>query len=57
MENEFNDDNRGPGYFCPYVDPTWSIERVREALTLETELEGYRDYQRATRYRLLPGLW
>ena len=26
------DENLGPGYFCPYVDPSWSVERVREAL-------------------------
>lgn len=25
-------ENTGPGYFCPYLDPTWSIERVQQAL-------------------------
>jgi hypothetical protein len=25
-------ENRGPGYFCPYIDPTWSVERVVESL-------------------------
>lgn len=25
-------ENTGPGYFCPYIDPTWSVERVSEAL-------------------------
>lgn len=24
--------NSGPGYFCPYVDPTWSVERVQQSL-------------------------
>jgi protein-S-isoprenylcysteine O-methyltransferase Ste14 len=34
------------------------IARTRlEDSALETELDGYRDYQRATRYRLVPGLW
>jgi protein-S-isoprenylcysteine O-methyltransferase Ste14 len=34
------------------------IARTRlEDSTLENELDGYRDYQRATRYRLVPGLW
>jgi protein-S-isoprenylcysteine O-methyltransferase Ste14 len=34
------------------------IVRTRlEDAVLENELEGYRDYQRATRYRLVPGLW
>jgi len=26
----FNE-NTGPAYFCPFVDPAWSLERVREA--------------------------
>lgn len=26
------DDNLGPAYFCPYIDPTWSVDTVREAL-------------------------
>lgn len=26
------EDNLGPGYLCPYLDPSWSVERVREAL-------------------------
>lgn len=25
-------ENIGPGYFCHYIDPTWSVEKVREAL-------------------------
>lgn len=25
-------ENTGPGYFCPYIDPTWSIDRMRAAL-------------------------
>lgn len=29
----------------------------REDLVLENELEGYREYQRETRYRLVPGVW
>jgi protein-S-isoprenylcysteine O-methyltransferase Ste14 len=34
------------------------IARTRlEDSALENELAGYRDYQRATRYRLVPGLW
>lgn len=34
------------------------IVRTRlEDTALENELAGYRDYQRATRYRLVPGLW
>jgi hypothetical protein len=28
----------GPGYFCPYVDPSWSVERVREALRAKPPL-------------------
>lgn len=28
-----------------------------EDSALENELEGYRDYQHATRYRLVPGVW
>ena len=28
-----------------------------EDVALEKELLGYRDYQRATRFRLIPGLW
>jgi hypothetical protein len=26
------DDNIGPGYFCPYLDPTWTVAQVEEAL-------------------------
>lgn len=26
-------ENIGPGYFCPYIDPTWSVEHVRAALS------------------------
>jgi len=26
------DENRGPGYFCPFVDPLWPIEKVAAAL-------------------------
>jgi protein-S-isoprenylcysteine O-methyltransferase Ste14 len=34
------------------------IVRTRlEDSALEAELDGYRDYQRTTRYRLVPGLW
>ncbi len=34
------------------------VVRTRlEDSTLESELDGYRDYQRATHYRLVPGLW
>jgi hypothetical protein len=34
------------------------IARTRlEDSALGNELDGYRDYQRATRYRLVPGLW
>ena len=29
------EENVGPGYFCPYVDPSWSIERVRDVLRLD----------------------
>jgi protein-S-isoprenylcysteine O-methyltransferase Ste14 len=28
-----------------------------EDRTLQDELDGYRDYARRVRYRLLPGLW
>jgi hypothetical protein len=30
-------ENFGPGYFCPYVDPSWSVERVRDALRTARE--------------------
>ncbi len=30
---------------------------AREDRFLQTELDGYRDYTRQTRYRLLPGVW
>jgi protein-S-isoprenylcysteine O-methyltransferase Ste14 len=34
------------------------ILRTRfEDSALEAELDGYRDYRLATRYRLVPGLW
>ncbi len=34
------------------------IARTRlEDSVLQDELEGYREYQRATRYRLVPGIW
>jgi hypothetical protein len=23
----------GPGYFCPYIDPGWDRERIRDVLT------------------------
>lgn len=26
------DENLGPAYLCPYIDPNWSIDKVREAL-------------------------
>jgi hypothetical protein len=26
------EEQTGPGYLCPYIDPTWSAERVKEAL-------------------------
>ena len=29
------EDNLGPGYFCPYLDPSWSVERVRAALHVQ----------------------
>jgi hypothetical protein len=25
-------ENIGPGYFCPYIDPRWSIEQVKAGL-------------------------
>jgi hypothetical protein len=25
-------EDTGPGYFCPYIDPLWSLERVQQAL-------------------------
>ncbi len=25
-------ENLGPAYFCPYIDPFWNLERVRDAL-------------------------
>jgi len=28
-----HDENLGPAYFCPYIDPGWSLERVRETLS------------------------
>jgi protein-S-isoprenylcysteine O-methyltransferase Ste14 len=34
------------------------IARTRmEDSVLKKELEGYRDYQRTTPYRLVPGIW
>jgi protein-S-isoprenylcysteine O-methyltransferase Ste14 len=33
------------------------VRTSKEDSTLESELVGYRDYQRVTRYRLIPGLW
>jgi len=30
--DDARNDNTGPGYFCPYIDPTWNVEKVREAL-------------------------
>lgn len=29
---EHHSEGTGPGYFCPYIDPTWSVERVQQAL-------------------------
>lgn len=31
FQNAINE-NIGPGYFCPYIDPYWDWERVRSAL-------------------------
>jgi hypothetical protein len=31
FENAFAD-NTGPAYFCPYLDPNWSIDRIGEAI-------------------------
>jgi protein-S-isoprenylcysteine O-methyltransferase Ste14 len=39
---------------------TWVLFAVRTALedrTLRNELDGYEDYTRQTRYRLVPGVW
>lgn len=30
-------DNSGPGYFCPYLDPTWSDEQIQAALGPNSE--------------------
>jgi hypothetical protein len=30
--DEAQDTNTGPGYFCPYIDPTWDVKKVKEAL-------------------------
>jgi hypothetical protein len=38
FENAQND-HSGPAYFCPYVDPTWSVDKVREALKKAKERE------------------
>ena len=27
------EENLGPAYFCPYVDPTWSREHILEVLS------------------------
>ena len=35
----------------------WVIRTALEDRTLQAELEGYADYARQVRYRLLPGLW
>jgi len=43
-----------PALLCIVV----MVERTRlEDAALEHELEGYREYQRTTRYRLIPGIW
>lgn len=33
------------------------IRTALEDITLQEELEGYNDYAKNTRYRLLPGVW
>ncbi len=33
------------------------IRTALEDRTLQAELDGYRDYARGVRYRLLPGVW
>ncbi len=33
------------------------IRTYMEDILLQEELEGYRDYQRTTRFRLIPGIW
>jgi hypothetical protein len=25
-------EHRGPAYFCPYIDPRWSMDRIQDAL-------------------------
>ena len=32
--------NIGPGYFCPYVDPTWPLPRVQQALSVSRRSRG-----------------
>lgn len=27
------DENIGPGYFCPYIDPRWTVEKVQQRLS------------------------
>ena len=33
------------------------LRTILEDRTLQKELDGYRDYARQVRYRLLPGIW
>jgi len=33
------------------------VRTYLEDKTLQAELEGYQEYTRKTRYRILPGLW
>lgn len=35
---EHYDAGTGPAYFCPFIDPTWSVERIESAL--ENEVPG-----------------
>jgi len=30
--DDARNENTGPGYFCPYIDPTWSVDKIRQAL-------------------------
>lgn len=39
------------------IIPLLAARIIHEEALLETDLEGYRDYQQKTRYRLIPGVW
>ena len=42
---------------APFITIVLVIRTKLEDRTLQNELEGYREYARQVRYRLLPGVW